>query len=177
VYGFASGDPINFSDPFGLCDDGKPCPSLGRMVLDRGVKMAEKAWEKMGGKGAELLGGVLGDAATGVVENTRMSIDVTAWPVTAAFAADATAVAISPAVNLNVLITAAYVAPGRDAPATVGTTMGAGLVAGGAVTLDRRGVSGGSVSAGIGLSLPGGGALLKALGWASVSVPEKPKSP
>ena len=32
VYGFASGDPVNFSDPFGLCgtpdggDDGKACP-------------------------------------------------------------------------------------------------------------------------------------------------------
>src|SRR6185437_13385490 len=32
VYGFASGDPVDFSDPFGLCgtpdggDDGKACP-------------------------------------------------------------------------------------------------------------------------------------------------------
>ena len=177
VYGFASGDPVNFADPFGLCDDGRPCPSLARRVLDRGVKMAEKAWEKIGGRGAELLGGVGGDAAKGVVENTRISIDVTAGPVTAAFSADATGVAISPSVNLNVVLTATFVAPGRDAPVTVGTTVGAGLVGGGAVTVDRNGVSGGSVSAGVGLSLPGGGALLKALGATSVSVPEKPKTP
>ena len=177
MYGFAGGDPINNADPFGLCDDGKPCPSLARRVLDRGVKMAEQAWEKVGGKGAELLGGVLGDAARGVVENTRVSVDVIAGPVTASFAADATGVAVSPSVNLNVVVTATFVAPGRVAPVTVGTTMGAGVVAGGAVTLDRNGVSGGSVSAGVGLSVPGGGALLKALGATSVSVPEKPKTP
>jgi hypothetical protein len=139
--------------------------------------MLEKAWERIGGKGAEMLGGVVGDAATGVVENTRVSVDVTAGPVTAAFSADATAVAISPSVNLNVVVTATFIAPGRDAPASSGTLMGAGVVGGGAVTLDRNGVSGGSVSAGLGFSLPGGGALLRALGATSVSVPEKPKTP
>jgi hypothetical protein len=138
--------------------------------------MAAKAWERIGGRGAELLGGVLGDAATGVAANTKVSVDVNMGPVTAAFAADATGVAISPSVNVNVMVTATFVAPGRDASFTYGGTLGAGLVGGGAVTADRNGVSGGSVSGGFGLNLPGGGALLKALGAASVAVPEKPKS-
>ncbi len=45
AYGFAAGDPINYSDPFGLCpigdgkDDGKPCPSSIRAAMELG-KMA-----------------------------------------------------------------------------------------------------------------------------------------
>ena len=141
------------------------------------MKIAEQAWEKVGGRGAELLAGVVGDAASGVAKNTTFSVDITAGPVTAQFAADATAVAVSPAVNVSVVVTATFVAPQRDSPVSVGGTAGAGLVGGGSVSFDRKGVSGGSVSAGVGVSLPIGGKLLEALGMTSVSVPENPKKP
>ena len=39
LYGFASGDPVNHSDPFGTCDDPKPCPSLMQQ-FDAALKSA-----------------------------------------------------------------------------------------------------------------------------------------
>lgn len=39
AYGFAGGDPINYSDPFGLCKQGDPCPPEDD-VLQRGVNAA-----------------------------------------------------------------------------------------------------------------------------------------
>ena len=174
LYGFAGEDPVNFSDPFGLCGDGKPCPSIARQVLDRGVAMAEKAWAKIGGKGAELIGGIVGDAAKGVANNATVSIDVTAGPVTAAFSADATQVNLSPSVNLSIVATATFVVPGSAAPVSVGGLAGAGLVGGGSIQLGSGGIAGGSVSAGVGASLPGGGALLKLLGATAVTVPQRP---
>ena len=49
LYGFAAGDPVSYSDPFGLCptpdggDDGKPCPSpIAQMMeqFNQGLKDA-----------------------------------------------------------------------------------------------------------------------------------------
>jgi hypothetical protein len=56
LYGFAGGDPVNFSDPFGLCagpsdlkctDDGKSPDILGTMLAGIGAA-AERWWAKHG---------------------------------------------------------------------------------------------------------------------------------
>jgi RHS repeat-associated protein len=46
LYGFADGDPVNFSDPFGLCPPLEPCPNrqpgvLGTMLAGIGRKVDE----------------------------------------------------------------------------------------------------------------------------------------
>ena len=91
LYGFAGGDPVNYSDPFGLkaCPDGEVCPEewaleQGRKALNavgdfgnalkEGMKAAGKEMATQvaiaavtGGEGnaAELVGGVAGKAVAG----------------------------------------------------------------------------------------------------------------
>lgn len=38
LYGFAGGDPINFSDPFGLCDDpdDPECKGVSEQIVEAG---------------------------------------------------------------------------------------------------------------------------------------------
>lgn len=78
LYGFAAGDPVNFSDPFGLCPewvDGKPCDLNAAASLAAGfgdaVTFGGTNWvrEKMGTNdvvdkdGAAYLGGQVGGFA------------------------------------------------------------------------------------------------------------------
>ena len=105
--------------------------------------------------------GALGGAAGRVANGTSPSVEVTAGPNNALFAADATQVSISPSTNLSVVSTVTFIAPGNSsaqASASVGGLAGAGLVGGGEVQLGTNRIAGGSVSVGAGVSLPFGGA-------------------
>lgn len=72
MYGFAGGDPVNFTDPFGLCpdedgnDDGRPCP-LGD------IKAAHNFWLNLAVEGHQQ-GGFLGGlkVAAGVAASTLL---------------------------------------------------------------------------------------------------------
>jgi hypothetical protein len=181
VYGFNGGDPVNFSDPFGLCatpdgsDDGKPCQGpVGEMVDAANAKL-KQMYDDMGGKASEVMGKIIKQTAKGVVQNTTISVDVTAGVVTTSFAADATHVDLSSDVALRVVVTATFIAP--DAPSGVresfGGTMGEGPVGGASVIATNGQVVGGSASAGVGVSLPAAKSLvMKVLRLFSVTVAE-----
>jgi hypothetical protein len=73
VYGFAGGDPINFSDPFGLCPQhitGRPCTTIHKVSTALGAG----AGAMLGGVGGAVAGtvvlpvaGTLGGGAIGAV--------------------------------------------------------------------------------------------------------------
>jgi RHS repeat-associated protein len=68
LYGFAAGDPVNYSDPFGLwCeDDGDPCPSpIGQVVAQVNANMSA-AVANLAIAAAHVAGEIT-DAATGLV--------------------------------------------------------------------------------------------------------------
>lgn len=70
LYGFAAGDPVNYSDPFGLCPiekDGVPCGGTGA-AIGAVVGFATGALLSAGCAGAS--GGLCALAAPGIVEAT-----------------------------------------------------------------------------------------------------------
>jgi RHS repeat-associated protein len=70
LYGYANGDPINFSDPFGLCPDGPvPCPPPGTFTL-------------LGTAAGFALGGGFGGGAGGLVGGLAGSLGGLAAPAT-----------------------------------------------------------------------------------------------
>ncbi len=69
AYGFASGDPVNFDDPFGLCpvtvEDPTPCPNAGPGTASGALRIAQQiAGMHLGAATAEFAAaGVVGAAA------------------------------------------------------------------------------------------------------------------
>ncbi|MDB4912416.1 MAG: hypothetical protein JWM95_60 [Gemmatimonadetes bacterium] len=63
LYGFASGDPVNFSDPLGLCGekDEEPCPSM----MDQVNKGMADAFASLANKTLEVTAGLV-NAVTGL---------------------------------------------------------------------------------------------------------------
>lgn len=135
LYGYADGDPINKSDPFGLCPGRPGCPK-GNFSGATAMAVLQSL-------------STLRDNLT-----PRVSLDVMAGPVTASFSADATAVNISPTVGLAVTGTLTFGQGAGDlGTGSVGALGGAGLVLGGAVHGDTDGVKGVSLTAGAGVVL------------------------
>ncbi len=73
LYGFADGDPVNYSDPFGLCPypDGSPCDPIAQMVHDVNQRMTE-AVVSLGLKTLEVLA-AFGNAVTHVGDVTTLA--------------------------------------------------------------------------------------------------------
>lgn len=176
AYGFAGGDPVSYSDPFGL----RACPpdcAEGQELMEAAQKRVDELWTKAGGKAAEIVGSLLAATGRGIVKGTTLSVDVNAGPVTTSFSPDATSVDLSSGIGLNLVATATFMSPkaGTSGPnVSVGQLFGAGVVGGGSLKLGTDGVRGGSASVGIGIQLPAATKLLmKTLSWGSVTVGEQ----
>ena len=79
LYGYANGDPINFSDPFGLCPE---CPAVDPKSRDRGgvgAYGAPRPWKKSFHAGEDKLGTV-GDPVFSPVSGTVVSSRGTLCP-------------------------------------------------------------------------------------------------
>jgi uncharacterized protein RhaS with RHS repeats len=181
AWGFVGGDPVNYSDPFGLCTDptDPSCKSLAEQVGDAARAQVRAFVEKWGLRGLPILGNTLAEGARGVVKNTHVSIDVNAGNVTTSFARDATSVDLSSSVGLNVTATATFLSPkaGSGPTASVGGLFGEGIVGGGALKVGADGVRGVSVSGGVGVQLPAAASkFMNAIKWISITAGEQKNS-
>jgi hypothetical protein len=168
-YGFAAGDPINFSDPFGLCpdpenpecaSDGSVAPpaekAFARTIAEEGRRLWTAALAKFGI-------GAVGEIATmagSVPLETSAQIELLAGPVSVSFSADATRVAFGSGFDVAALATVTLATPRTGTPGTVnvsGLVPLAGPIVGyGAAHAGSGGRAGISLGGGIGVRpLPG----------------------
>ena len=163
LYGFANGDPVTYSDPFGLspgCEPPKPCPRAGNPVAELAQRAEAKATEVGGKLGHAIWNSVLalGEKMAPFFANTERTYVVQAGPVVTTWAADASYVdvSITPAIALKAGVQFEYTSPAasRGAALNLGLDVGQGIIAGGSVQVDGTAIVAGSASLSVGIQFP-----------------------
>ena len=167
AYGFTSGDPVNFSDPFGLCrQPGDPdCNPIERGIAAFNAAVGSVADRLSGGllKIRDALAGRQpGSSAAAVVNNlpdpgsVDYSVTLHGPGLSVSVGTDGVHGSISGELAVAVTADATYTAPGPHSGAelSIGGSSGEGLVGGASVNTAGGRVIGGTVSAGVGVDLP-----------------------
>ena len=141
LYGYGEGDPVNNSDPFGLCPDDprRPCPAWTgskAMAVFQGLSTLKRA------------------------VTPQPSVTITAGPVSAQFGSSGASITASTDVGFALTLDGTFGTGAGDVGTVgVGGVAGFGMVGGGTLNLSEHGVQGITYSIGIGGKLPVGKAL------------------
>lgn len=187
LYAFGAGDPVSFSDPFGLkeCHQQGNCTQSDVYVPNSAAvgdparffgSPRNAAGSATAGVALPAVTQPLGRLAKPIADRTSLSLEVTAGPVTAAFGTDATSVALQGEVALKLMVALTVAEPDPSTfSGAIGGDVGEGLLVGGSLLLGKNGVigplQGGSLRAGVGLTLPlGTSQLLERIGMLSLNL-------
>lgn len=174
TYAYTGGDPVNYSDPLGLCKEpDDPCPNPVERMLSAVDSKLHEMYDAAGGQAIEITAQI----ASALSQNTHGSVDVVAGPVVISFARDATSVDIAPSIGLAIVGTMTMSSPGSSTGMVGGGALiGEGLVGGASAKVGSGGRVSGSVSVGAGVTLfplPENSFLTKLLTSATATVAEE----